>query len=42
MCAKLCGVCVCWGGGGGGGGREWLDEFWRVDEERIALMFGKG
>ena len=22
--------------------REWLDEFWRVDEERkVALLFGK-
>ena len=25
------------------GGREWLDEFWRVDEEgMVALLLGKG
>ena len=25
------------------GGREWLDEFWRVDEEgKVALLLGKG
>ena len=25
------------------GSREWLDEFWRVDEEgKVALLLGKG
>ena len=25
------------------GGREWLDEFWRVDqEEKVAFLLGKG
>ena len=25
------------------GGRQWLDKFWRVDEEgKVALLLGKG